>query len=353
MNLTIRELADAVGGETCGDDTRAISGIAPLEGDVPADHLVWIQNAELLPMAERTGAACILAPSAVTASATSLIRVPNPKLAFAHLLRHCYPESRPTPGIHPSSMVGADVRLGMDVTIGPNAVLGDRVTVGDRVVIGACAVVEQDCRIGDDTVIHPTAMLYRDTQIGQRVTIHASVVIGCDGFGFVMDPNTQRYVKIPQVGNVIIEDEVEISAGTTVDRATIGSTILRRGAKIDNLVQIAHNVIIGEDTAVSAQTGVAGSSTIGDHCVIGGQAGIADHVTVESRAVLAARSGLAPGKVLRSGSVVWGTPAQPIAEVKRQLAAIRRLPELRAEVAALRKALEEAGVPLPEGESRA
>ena len=347
MSKTVRELAALVGGDVCGDASLAIQGVASFEEGAAAGRLVWINDAKMLPEAERSAASCILVPHKVAASRTTIIRVAHPKLAFAKIMWAFHPLERPPAGIHPLSVVGQGVQLGRDVSIGPNTVIGDRVVLGDRVTIGAGCIVEAECRIGHDTILYPNVTLYHHTQVGQRVLIHAGCVIGGDGFGFVLDPETKHQMKIPQIGNVLIEDDVELGSNVTVDRGTIGSTILRRGVKVDNLVQIAHNVIIGENTTISAQTGIAGSSRIERNCILAGQVGVADHVTIEEGAIVGAKAGIASGKRIKAGEVIWGIPGRPLSVMKRQAASLSRVPDLLEEVAVLRKALQAAGIPVP------
>ncbi len=347
MSKTVRELAKLVEGELCGDASLAIDRVSALEEHAPPGSLIWISEVSMLKEAERSAASCVVVPCEVTASRKTLIRVAHPKLAFAKILWAFHPLERPPSGIHPLSVLGKGVQLGRDVSIGPHAVLGDRVRLHARVTVGAGVIIEADCEVGEDTILYPNVTLYHHTRVGRRVIIHAGSIVGSDGFGFVLDPATQRQVKIPQVGDVVLEDEVELGSNVTVDRGTVGSTILRRGVKVDNLVQIAHNVIIGEDTVISAQTGIAGSSTIEHHCILAGQVGVADHVTIEAGVVVGAQAGVLSGKRIKAGEVVWGTPARPLVESKRQIAGLSRLPDLLEEVTVLRKALQQAGIALP------
>jgi UDP-3-O-[3-hydroxymyristoyl] glucosamine N-acyltransferase len=265
--------------------------------------------------------------------------VANPKAAFARVLWLYHPPRKVPAGVHPSAVIGEEVELGAEVAIGPFVVIGNRVRVGDRVILGAGCVISDRCVVEEDTVFHSHVTLYEGTQVGKRVIIHAGAVLGSDGFGYVAEGGEQ--IKIPQVGVVIIGDDVEIGANACIDRATLGRTVIRRGVKIDNLVQIGHNVVVGEGSALSAQVGVGGSATVGKGCTLAGQVGIADHVTLGDRVIVGAQSGVAPGKQLRDGEIVWGSPARPIRKSKQQFAAMARLPELLEEVAALRRRVAE------------
>ena len=348
MSKTVHELAQLVSGEVHGDPSLRIERVAALDnGAVEPGSLVWIGQPAQLPKAEQSGAACIVAPRAVTSSTATLLSVDYPKLAFAKILWAFHPRQRPPAGVHPLALLGTGVQLGRDVSIGPHVVIGDGVILGDRAVIGTGSYIGAACAIGADSVLYPRVTLYERTRIGRRVIIHAGSVIGGDGFGFVFDAAAKQQVKIPQVGDVIIEDDVELGSNVTVDRGTIGSTLIRQGVKIDNLVQIAHNVIIGEHTTISAQTGMAGSSRVEAYCILAGQVGVADHVVIETGAIVGAKAGIAQGKRIKAGEIVWGIPARPLSAVKRQAASLSRVPALLKEVAALRTALAQAGIVLP------
>jgi UDP-3-O-[3-hydroxymyristoyl] glucosamine N-acyltransferase len=217
--------------------------------------------------------------------------------------------------------------------VGPHCVVGERASIGARAVLQGGNHVGDDCTLGADTNLFPGVTLYARTQVGHRVRIHAGAVIGSDGFGYVFDAGVHR--KVPQVGNVVIGDDVEIGAGTTIDRGALGATVIGRGSKIDNLVQIAHNVIIGECCIIVAQTGIAGSTKLGNYVVVGGQVGIAGHLKIGNQVTIAAQAGVMHD--IPDGEKVWGTPAQPDRETKRQILAMQRLPELLRRVSALEK----------------
>ena len=336
MSYRVDEIAHLVGGEVRGDGSLVIREITTIEG-AREGGLVLGETPFYFKRAEASPASCILTHKGAPPSRKTLIVVDNPKAAFAKVLTLYHPPKAVRPGIHPLTAVGETVQIGADVAIGPSVVIGDRVRIGDRTVIGPCCVIGDDCVVGAETVLHSHVILYDGTQVGNRVVIHAGAVLGSDGFGFA--PEEGRQMKIPQVGNVVIEDEVEVGANVCIDRATLGTTRIRRGTKIDNLVQIGHNVTLGEDCLLSAQVGVAGSTTVGRGCILAGQVGIADHVTLGDRVIVGAQSGVAPHKHLKAGEVVWGSPARPVQRSKEQFALMARLPELFEEMITLRKRL--------------
>lgn len=334
MVYTVDEIARLVQGEVVGDGTVPIQGVASIE-EAQEGSLVLAETPAYLTRAEASSASCILVRKGAGPSRKSLIQVGNPKVAFARVLSLYHPPKKAPLGVHPSAVVGEGVELGAQVAIGPYVVIGDRVKIGDRVVVGPGCVIGDGCVIEEDTVLHSSVTLYDQTRVGKRVIVHAGAVLGSDGFGFAREGDEQ--VKIPQVGIVVVEDDVEIGANACIDRATLGWTLIGRGTKIDNLVQIGHNVTLGGGSALSAQTGIGGSTIVGKGCTLGGQVGIADHVTLGDRVMVGAQSGVAPGKQIRDGEIVFGSPARPLRKGKRQYAAMARLPELFEEMAALRR----------------
>ena len=228
-------------------------------------------------------------------------------------------------GIHPSAIVPASAELGNDVAIGARAILGEHVKIGDETTIGAGAVIGDKVAIGSHCRLDANVTIYPGTTLGDRVIVQAGAVLGSEGFGYVRDSTTGRYEQSPQIGRLVIEDDVEIGANSTIDRGALDETRIRRGAKIDNLVHIGHNVLIGENVVIAAQTGISGSAVIEDNVIIGGQVGIADHVRIEEGAILGAQSGIPTKKVIRGkGVVFWGTPARPIREYLKELAFLSR-----------------------------
>ena len=254
----------------------------------------------------------------------ALIGVRNPRAAFARTLRIFFPAPLFEPGVHQTAVIGSGVQLGDSTHLGAYVVVKAGARIGARSVVDSGAVIGESVVIGEDCVIYPRVAIYAGVVIGNRVFIHAGAVIGSDGFGYVTDAG--QHLKIPQVGNVVIEDDVEIGANTTIDRAMLGSTVIKRGVKIDNLVQIGHNNTIGEHCLIAAQAGLSGSVTLGKYVMLGGQVGIADHKKIGDQVMIGAQGGVIGD--IPPKSVVWGTPTQPNREWLRQLAALRRLPEL-------------------------
>jgi UDP-3-O-[3-hydroxymyristoyl] glucosamine N-acyltransferase len=336
--FTAAELARHVGGTLVGEDSLVITGVASIEGAAGGD-LIFAQTPRHLKRAERSPASCILVPRQIRESRKALIQVDNPRLAFSAIVAMYHPPERAEAGVHPTAILGRDVRLGTHVSVGPYSVLGDRVEIGDGASIGPGCILGRDSVIGSEAVLHARVTLYPHSRIGERVTIHSGAVIGSDGFGYVWDGT--RHAKIPQVGNVVVEDDVEIGANSCIDRATLGSTVLGRGVKIDNLVQVAHNVTVGQHTVLAGQVGIAGSSMIGAGCVLAGQVGVSDHVIIGDGAVVGGKSGVFAGKHIKAGEVVMGYPTRPVQKAKEQMAALVQLPKLIREVAELKEAIGE------------
>lgn len=337
MRKTAHEIAELVRGRLLGDPAREITGVASLQ-EATETEVAFVESAAHREVAEHSQAGCLIVPEGLHIPNKTLIEVAHPRRAFAEVVLVFHPPRRPTPGIHPTAIVGENVVLGEGVSIGPYAVLESEVRIGARVQIGAHVCIGARSSVGDDSILHPHVTIYPDVHIGARVIIHSGSVIGSDGFGYFLVE--ERYEKFPQVGTVIIEDDVEIGANVCIDRGTLGPTRIGRGVKIDNLVQIAHNVTIEADTVIAAQAGIAGSSYIERGVQIGGQVGIADHVRIERGAILGAQAGIPSGKKIRAGEFVWGTPARPMREFKQQYAHLTRLPHLRQQVAALSEHVE-------------
>lgn len=342
-NMTEKEfavevLAALVGGRVKGDKAVVIRGVAPLEGAGPADisFLAKASQAEIL---QTTGAGAVLVPPGVTdGTSVPLIEVKDPYLAVAIIHNHFLARPFVAEGLHPRACVGQGCELGQEISVGPLAVLGDRVQLGERVRIAAGAVIGDDVRIGDDTTIEANVAVYNGTLIGKRVTIHAGTVVGSDGYGYATNERGE-HVKRPQVGNVRIDDDVEIGANCCIDRATFGTTWIKAGAKLDNLVQIGHNVIVGEHSLLVAQVGIAGSTRLGRNVVMGGQAGAAGHLDVGDQVMIAAQGGIHDSQP--RGAKVGGTPAIPIRQWAKSSAIFARLPELRNQVRKNTEALAE------------
>jgi UDP-3-O-[3-hydroxymyristoyl] glucosamine N-acyltransferase len=259
-------------------------------------------------------------------AAKCVVETPQPRLWFARAAKLLKP-ALPTGGVHPNAVLGANVQLGDDVTIGPCAVIEDNAHIGSRTRIEAGAVIGRGVRIGDYCQIHPRAVLYPGATLGNWVVVHAGAVLGADGFGYVRNPATGAYTQFPQQGTLVIEDEVEIGANTTIDRGALAETRIRRGVKIDNLVHVGHNCDIGEDVILVALTGISGSSTVGKSAVLAGQVGIGDHAHVAPGVILGGQSGVFNGKTAAAepGTVLYGTPARPLKQVLREQAVLARL----------------------------
>ncbi|HHU83350.1 MAG TPA: UDP-3-O-(3-hydroxymyristoyl)glucosamine N-acyltransferase [Firmicutes bacterium] len=334
---SLGRLAALVGGEVIGNGELEIKGVSGIEDPRPGT-ITLVGGAKVLAMAEKSAATAFIFPENLPLPpGLAGIKVDNPRLAFAKILRFFHPPQAFPAGIHSSAVVEEGFKHGEGCYIGPLVFIGKNVTIGDRVIIHPGAVIEEESEIGDDTEIHANAVIKGSTLLGKRVIIHAGAVIGSDGFGYV--PDQGRHFKIPQTGRVIIEDDVEIGANVTVDRATTGATLIKRGTKIDNLVQVGHNVEIGQDNLVVAQTGIAGSARLEDRVTLAGQAGIKDHVTVGADTVIAAR-GMVIGDV-PPGAFYSGQPARSHPKEMRIQAAAGRLPELIKKVKDLEKRLAE------------
>ncbi len=299
--------------------------------DAHPQALVMVADPRQLPAAEASAAGALLVGTDAPASAKPTLRAANLRAAFARVLGAFVPRDDVSGGIHPSAVVDPGATLGPDVRLGPLAVVEAGAAVGARTSIGAGATIGARVRIGADCLVYPQAVIYADSVIGDRVIIHSGAVIGSDGFGYATEGGV--HLKIPHLGRVVIEDDVEIGANTTVDRATLGETRIGRGTKIDNLVQIAHNVVIGEGVVIVALTGLSGSVTVGPGAIIAGQVGVGDHITIGAGARVVGQSGVT--KDVDPGATVSGYPARNHRDALRLDAAIRRLPDLLARVDAL------------------
>jgi UDP-3-O-[3-hydroxymyristoyl] glucosamine N-acyltransferase len=335
--MRVRELAEWLGATFEGDGEKELTGVAPLES-AGASELSFVGTRKAAAQAENSAAGCLLVPSEWSSTShRTAIRVPEPRTAFARALNRFYPTAELKPGIHATAVVGKDVELGALVYIGPHAVIGDGSRLGVATSIGAGCVVGKRVSMGEGCVLHPNATVYDNVDIGRGSILHSGVVIGADGFGYVMEHD--RWHKFPQVGRVEIGDFVEIGANSCVDRAALGVTSIGEGTKLDNMVHVGHNCRIGRHVVVAAQTGFSGGVVVEDYAVIGGQVGIGDKARIESRAVLGSGCGVLTSKIVRSGETVWGTPARPLRQHLEQLANLARLPEMRREVAEMKRRL--------------
>lgn len=315
--MKIKELAILIKGVAEGDDDSDITGLSGIESARLGDITFAMDEAHLA-KAEKSAASCILTDKSIRKSTKPVIRVKSPKLSFLVIYNKFHAPEIKNAFVHPTATVSASARLGNNVWIGPGAVIEDSVNIGDHVIIESNAVVKKNSDIGAFCRLYPSVTLYENTKLGKNVVLHAGVCIGQDGFGYVKDEN--KIYKFPQLGSVIIEDDVEIGANTTIDRGSLNNTVIGAGTKIDNLCQIAHNVKIGKNVLIAAQCGISGSSTIGDNVTMGGQVGIADNIKIGDNVSIAAKSGVIGN--IKSGTVVWGIPARPIAHTKRQMAAL-------------------------------
>lgn len=329
------EVAELVGGKLRGNPDVEVTGVAGLNEAGPED-ITFLADRKYLKSVDACRAAAVLAASGEEIS-KPVIEVANPYSAFAELIEVFYPPAPHSGKVDERAALAPDVRLGEGVTVHPYAVLGSGVVVGDRTVIGAHTVLAEGCSVGADCILYPHVTLYREVSLGDRVIIHSGSVLGGDGFGYAqLENGSQR--KIPQVGRVVVEDDVELGANVTVDRATLGTTVIGRGTKIDNHVHIAHNNVVGSDTIVAAQAGLSGSCVVGDRVIIAGQVGMVDHVRVGDGAVIIAQSGITSD--VEPGTIVSGSPAMPHATWRRVSAITPKLPDLLKTVRSLEKRLE-------------
>ena len=335
VGFTLGKLAEVLGATLDGDSSRVVTGIAPLESAGPAE-ISFLTDLRYRDAARASRAGAFLVPPDVVDLPAPMLRCHAPQQAVIDLLLMFHPPAAVSPGIHPTAVVAPDARVHPEAGVGPLAVVGNQAVVGARVRIHALAYVGPRVEIGEGSVIHPHVVLCEGVTLGRRVVVHPGAVIGADGFGYASDGQGHR--KIPQVGTVRIEDDVEIGANTTIDRATLGATVIRHGTKIDNLVQVGHNVEVGEHSILVAQVGISGSSRLGRGVVLAGQVGVADHVTVGDGVVVGAQSGI-PADV-PAGEKVLGTPARPITQAKRILLTEGRLPELARKVRELERRLQ-------------
>ncbi len=345
---TLKEIAKLIGGDLLGDGRTLITGLGGIK-EAKAGDLTFVANSKYLHLIKETGASAVITSPEVPAGLKPIIRTENPSLAFAKLVTLLSPVMPQHPqGISPKAVLGAKVHLGKGVAIGPFVVIEDGVEIGDRTVLYAGAYVGCQAHIGNDCLIYPHVSIREKVEIGNRVVVHSGTVIGSDGFGFATVEGVHQ--KIPQIGTVVIEDDVEIGANVTIDRARFGKTVVGQGTKIDNLVQIAHNVVMGSNCMVVAQAGISGSTVLGHHVVLAGQAGVVGHITIGDHVNVGAQAGVS--KSVPANVSVWGTPAKPLVKAKRVNAALQRLPELHRaveelnrKIAALEKQLGRQGPP--------
>ena len=325
MTRTTKELAEFLGCALEGDGAARISGVASA-ASARAEDLIYVDSPRHLDRAAASAARCAVIASGLELPGKILLRAKNPKLEFARAAEWLVPPAPIAAGIHPTAVIAASARLAPGVVVGPYAVIEEEVRIGAGTEIGAFCFLGRGARLGDGCRLFPRVTIYAGAALANRVILHSGAVVGSDGFGYVADNG--KYRKFPQVGQVEIRDDVEIGANATVDRGSLDRTEIGPGTKLDNLVHVAHNVKIGENTVIAAQTGISGSSVIGKNVIVGGQVGIADHCEIEDGAVLGAQAGIPTKKIVRKGQIVWGTPARPLDKFKEQFAFFSRLPEL-------------------------
>ncbi len=324
MEFRLAELATRLGGELHGDPDLRIHGVAGIKEARPGE-ITFLGNPRYEEWLAKTQASAVILPLAHAFNGRASIRVADPYAAFQVVMTLFHDQRPPlAPGVHPSALVGAGTVLGADVAIGPQVVIGERSRIGDRTIILPGAVIGSEVTIGARCLIYPNVVIREETLIGDRVILHAGAVVGDDGFGF--RTRDGQHEKVPQLGRVVIEDDVEIGANTCIDRATAGATVIRQGSRIDNLVQVAHNVTIGRNSILCAQVGIAGSTTVGDEVTLAGQVGVVGHIRIGDGAKVGAQGGVT--KSVPSGAEVSGYPAAPHHLAKRVYAAMRHLPEL-------------------------
>jgi UDP-3-O-[3-hydroxymyristoyl] glucosamine N-acyltransferase len=340
--ITVAELAHVCAGEAEGNLQRMIFGANALE-NASTKELSFAANAKATETALSSHAGCLLVPQSFDKQGKwSIIRVENPRLAFARALTILYPKKARKVSRHPTAIIASSAELGEECSIGPYVTIGENTRIGARASIGKGSTIGDDVTIGNDATLHPNVTIHDSVRIGDRVVLHSGAVIGSDGFGFTLVGD--HYEKFPQVGIVEIGNDVEIGANSCVDRAALGVTQIGDGVKLDNLVHVAHNCVLGKHVVAAAQVGLSGSVTVGDYAVLGGQAGIADRAKIASKAIVGAKSGVVSSQKIPAGEPVWGMPARPLRQHLRGLAHVAKLPEVRDELRELRqkvKALEE------------
>lgn len=336
MEFTAKQIGDLLQGTVEGDSNVKVSTLSKIEDGKPGS-LSFLANPKYTEFIYSTHASVVIVGNDFMAEkpiSSTLVRVPDAYAAFARLLELYNQIVRDKKGIEPGSYISESASLGEDIYVGASAYIGKGARLGKGCKIYPQVYVGDNVVVGDNTTLFPGVKIYSDCIIGSHCTLHSNVVIGADGFGFA--PATDNYKKVPQIGNVIIEDHVEVGAGSAIDRATLGSTIIRKGVKLDNLIQIAHNVEIGENTVIAAQTGVAGSTKIGKNCMIGGQVGIVGHLSIADGTKVAAQSGIG-SDVTDEGSILQGSPAFAIGDYRRTYVVFKKLPELDKRLLALER----------------
>src|ERR1700691_150137 len=321
MSCTAGELAKFLGTTIVGDGQLALSRAAMAE-NARTEDLIYVDSPRHQKRAEDSAARCVLAPAGLQLKGKTMLFAENPKFAFAKASARLLPKFAPTPGIHPTAIVASSARLGLNVFVGPYVVIEEEVEIGAGSIVEAFCFLGRGSAIGEKCRLHPRVTLYANARLGEDVEIHSGVVIGSDGFG------EGRHWKFPQIGTVEIGDNVEIGCNTTIDRGSLGATRIAADVKIDNLVQVGHNVSVGEHLILVSHTGISGSSSLGVGVILGGQVGLGDHCVLEDGVIVGGQGGVLPGKRVRRGQTVWGTPARPFERYKKKYAQLASLPKL-------------------------
>lgn len=344
MEKSLKELATLLGGKVIGDENAVVSSLGTLD-EATEGQITFLANPKYVGKVATTRATAVIVSHGAERYGRNVIEVKNPYLAFAKLLSLFHVKPIVPGGVMSGAFIGENVSLGEGITVYPGAYVGDGVKLGNGTVLHPGAVLYAGVEVGENTILHANVTVREGCRIGNRVIIHSGVVIGSDGFGYA--PDGKGYQKIPQIGIVVIEDDVEIGACTTIDRAALGLTLIRKGTKIDNLVQIAHNCVIGENCIIVSQTGISGSTKLGEHVTIGGQVGIVGHLEIGDNVMVGAKSGV--HNSIPSGQILSGYPAFPHKEWLRAASTFPKLPELRKAVNTLEKKVQELEAKLESG----
>ncbi len=336
MSHTASQIAEQLQGELLGDGSVQLTGFAPANCARSGD-LTFAETEAYFTLAEHSQASAILVVGPFTSPDKVVIRVTNARIAVARILPIFFPQTQPCQGVHPNAVIDPSAQVDPTAHIGPHCVVGARVRLGARSVLMGGNHLGEDCTVGEDVCLFPNVVIYAQSQIGNRVVIHAGTVIGSDGYGYVLDGGRHR--KVLQLGKVIVQDDVEIGANTAIDRGALGATVIGQGTKIDNLVHVAHNVVLGKHCIITGQVGFAGSTSLGDYCVVAAQSGIADHLKIGNQVTIGAKSGVM--RDIPDGGKVLGIPAVPDKQAKRQIIAGQHLPEVLHRLRALEKQVEQ------------
>lgn len=334
MGYRIKQIAALLGLDYQGDGDHLLHRVSNRE-NADTNTLVFVETQDIArSKREYPEAGCMITPVDYRQPEGNRILSQQPKFDFAKAAAYLHPKPASNGTRHSTALWAEDAVIEENVELGPYSIVGSKVSIGKDTVVQSGAVIGDGCRIGTECILYPGVVLYPGVQIGNRVVLQAGVIVGGDGFGYVSDGRNR--VRFPQIGSVVLEDDVEIGCNTTIDRGSLGTTKIGSGTKIDNLVQIAHNVDIGKNVVIAAQTGISGSTVIEDDAIIGGQVGFGDHARVRKGAIIGSKAGVLPGKIVRGGETYWGVPVRPLREYKRLNAYFGKLPEMKAEIDALR-----------------